>query len=57
MVPSNWRVIQLATLNGEIEVIEGGDHYITDGFDVEAIGRLPFNSVFENRLNTRNSTP
>jgi ketopantoate reductase len=48
MVPSNWRVIQLATLNGEIEVIEGDDHYITGGFDVEAIGRLPFNSVFEN---------
>jgi hypothetical protein len=48
MVPSNWRVIQLATLNGKIEVVEGDDYYITDNVDVEAIGRLPFNSVFEN---------
>jgi hypothetical protein len=47
MVPSNWRVIQLASLNGEIEVIEGDDHYITDGFDVEAVGRPPIESIFE----------
>lgn len=47
MVPSNWRVIQLAMLNGEIEVIEGDDHYITDGYDVEAIGRPPIESIFE----------
>lgn len=36
MVPTNWRVLKLAELNGEIEVIEGDDSYIADGFDIEA---------------------
>jgi ketopantoate reductase len=47
IVPSNQRVLQLAMLNGEIEVIEGDDHYITGGFDVEACDRLPSSSLYE----------
>jgi hypothetical protein len=50
IVPSNWRVIQLASLNGEIEVIEGDDHYITGGFDFEAMERPPsslFSSIHQ----------
>ncbi|KAH8794627.1 hypothetical protein BGZ57DRAFT_315989 [Hyaloscypha finlandica] len=47
IVPSNRRVLQLAMLNGEIEVIEGDDHNITDGFDVEACDQLPSSSLYE----------
>jgi ketopantoate reductase len=47
IVPDNWCVLQLAVLNGEVEVIEGDDHYTTDGFDVEACEPLPLSALYE----------
>ena len=35
-VLTNWKVLLLAELNGEIEVTEEDESYITGGFDVEA---------------------
>jgi hypothetical protein len=41
MVPSNWRILKLAELNGDVGVIEGDDSYLTDGFDIEANQQFP----------------
>jgi hypothetical protein len=41
MVPPNWRVLKLAELNGEVEVIEGDDSSIIDRFDIEANPQFP----------------
>ena len=43
MVPTNWRVLKLAELNGEIEIIEGDDSYVANGFDIEANPQLSNN--------------